>query len=82
MTNGDNGVQPNNSGHQSSFFKRSSKDTPTPAPVAKTTSFNSAEAVDITIQFIEAKNLPRTDPIGGGSDPYFKATLDGRISYK
>lgn len=38
-------------------------------------------AVDLTIQFVGAKGLPRTDATGGGSDPYFKASLDGVIGY-
>ncbi|KAG8886993.1 hypothetical protein FRB99_004326, partial [Tulasnella sp. 403] len=38
-------------------------------------------SVDLTIQFVGAKDLPRTDAVGGGSDPYFKASLDGVIDY-
>ncbi|KAG8930197.1 hypothetical protein FRC01_003166 [Tulasnella sp. 417] len=38
-------------------------------------------AVDLTIQFVGAKGLPRTDATGGGSDPYFKASLDSVIGY-
>lgn len=41
-----------------------------------------ADSINLTIQFVGARNLPRTDPVGGGSDPYFKATLgDDVISY-
>ena len=40
------------------------------------------EAIDLTIQFIGARGLPRLDAVGGGADPYFKATLgDDKISY-
>ncbi|KAG8986188.1 hypothetical protein FRB90_004161, partial [Tulasnella sp. 427] len=38
-------------------------------------------SVDLTIQFVGAKGLPRTDATGGGSDPYFKASLDDMIGY-
>ncbi|KAG8914139.1 hypothetical protein FRC00_000785 [Tulasnella sp. 408] len=41
----------------------------------------SIAAVDLTIQFVGAKGLPRTDATGPGSDPYFKASLDGMIGY-
>lgn len=41
----------------------------------------STSAVDLTIQFVGAKGLPRTDATGPGSDPYFKASLDGIIGY-
>lgn len=41
----------------------------------------SMAAVDLTIKFVGAKGIPRTDTTGGGSDPYFKATLDDMIAY-
>lgn len=41
----------------------------------------SISAVDLTVKFVGAKGLPRTDATGPGSDPYFKATLDDMIGY-
>ena len=37
--------------------------------------------VDITIQFIGAKGLPKMDVVGT-ADPYFVATLDDKIRYE
>ena len=36
--------------------------------------------VDLTIHFIGATGLPKTD-VAGSSDPYFIARLDGQIEY-
>ncbi|KAJ7632372.1 hypothetical protein FB45DRAFT_501263 [Roridomyces roridus] len=36
--------------------------------------------VDLSIQFIGASHIPRLD-LAGAADPYFVASLDGRISY-
>jgi hypothetical protein len=39
-----------------------------------------ARFVDLTIQFIGASGLPKTDVVGT-ADPYFKASLDGKLRY-
>ncbi|KAG8700412.1 hypothetical protein FRC11_012958, partial [Ceratobasidium sp. 423] len=39
------------------------------------------DALDLEIRFISAQGLPRMDMVGAGCDPYFRAEIDGAISY-
>lgn len=40
-----------------------------------------ADALDLEIRFMSGHDLPRMDVVGAGCDPYFRASIDGAISY-